>query len=240
VVSGVTQPGPRAVIRKLAADHDAPLWELGGEYGFDYRPARGGSEVVVATPRGAHAVRVGLLGEHQAANAAAAVAALDLLRDTGMPIPEAAVARGLADVRWPARVEVISERPAVILDMAHNVPSAEALVRTLHDVFPDAGRKAVVFAVSSDKQYPEILAVLAGYFDHLHLTKYGNNPRCVPPEKLAAVLDSVAPGRPRTVHATSPDAWTAARAACGPDDLVCVTGSVFLAGELRPVMTGEP
>jgi dihydrofolate synthase/folylpolyglutamate synthase len=98
---------------------------------------------------------------------------------------------------------------------------------------PVPGRKRVVFAVSADKPYPDILRVLAGHFDHVHLCQYGNNPRCVPPDRLAEVLRAVSPGTPATVHPTAPDAWQSARAASGPDDLVCVTGSVFLAGELQ-------
>ena len=70
---------------------------------------------------------VSVSSAHQRQNAAVAVAAIDRLRNTGMPIPDAAVARGLAEVRWPARVELVSRRPAVVLDTAHNVPSAEAL-----------------------------------------------------------------------------------------------------------------
>ena len=81
-----------------------------------------------------------------------------------------------------------------------------------------------------------MLGVLAGYFDHFHLTRYGN-PRCVPPEKLAATLAEVAPGKTFTTHATGRAAWAAARAATGQLDLVCVTGSVFLAGELRAAMS---
>jgi dihydrofolate synthase/folylpolyglutamate synthase len=156
----------------------------------------------------------------------------------GMHVPPAAVARGLAEVRWPARVEVIRERPAVILDTAHNVPSAEALVDTLRETFPGAGARRVVFAVSSDKPWADMLRVLAGYFTHFHLTKYSNNPRGVPPEKLAAALAELAPGAAFSAHPTAPEAWRAARAALSEADLVCVTGSVFLAGELRSLVTG--
>jgi len=127
----------------------------------------------------------------------------------------------------------------VILDTAHNVPSAEALVSTLRESFPQAEAKYVVFAVSSDKPAADILRVLADYFDHFHLTRYANNPRSVPPEKLAAMLQAVAPGKPFAAHATAPDAWAVARAAAGVSDLVCVTGSVFLAGELRPLMASS-
>ncbi len=216
VVSGVSQPGPREVVRRVAAQMNAPLWG----------------------PAPVSRSGIGLLGTHQLSNAAMAVAALERLREGGMPISEEAVTRGLASVRWPARIECVARDPVVILDTAHNVPSAEALVSTLRESFPDVGgTKRVVFAVSADKQYPEMLRILAAYFDHFHLTRYGN-PRGVPPSKLATVLAEVAPGTAFTTHATSCEAWDAARSATGPRDLVCVTGSVFLAGELRTAASG--
>ena len=227
VVSGVTQAGPRAVVRQVAAGLEAPLYEVGAEDASPPPPPVSSAEGAGA--RGP----LGLLGAHQRANAAVAVAALDRLREAGVYAPAAAVARGLAEVKWPARVEVVGTRPTVIIDTAHNVPSAEALVSTLREAFPNAGAKRVVLAVSSDKQYPEIIGTLATYFTHFHFTKYSNNPRGVPPEKLAAALAAVAPGVPFTAHATAPEAWHAARGAVTGADVVCVTGSVFLAGELR-------
>jgi dihydrofolate synthase/folylpolyglutamate synthase len=253
VVSGVTQEGGRAVVRRVAREVGAPLWEVGDAEkpppGPPSLKGRGESDIGAREMSSARAASfspppfreggpggVGLLGAHQRDNARVACAALDRLREAGMRVPDSAVARGLAGVKWPARVELVSTRPAVVLDTAHNVPSALALVDALRECVPVAGAKRVVFAVSSDKQYPEILRVLAGYFDHFHLTKYGNNPRCVPPEKLAATLAEVALGKPFSTHATSAEAWRAARAAAGTNDLVCVTGSVFLAGELRPLL----
>jgi dihydrofolate synthase/folylpolyglutamate synthase len=156
-----------------------------------------------------------------------------------MAISERAVIEGLRRVDWPARIECISSHPVIILDTAHNVPSTEALVQTLRDLFPVTGARRVVFAVSSDKQYPEMLQILAGYFDHFYLTRYGNNPRSVPPEKLAALLAEMAPGKRCTIHTNSRDAWLEARAQAESADLICVTGSVFLAGELRPFLMHE-
>lgn len=220
VVSGVAQEGPRAVVRRVAAEMGVPLfWASGAQ--------------------GTFALPVNLAGAHQIANAAVALATIDRLREAGMPISDAAVVRGLADVKWPARVERVGESPTVILDTAHNVPSAEALIDTLRACFPVPGAKSVVFAVSSDKPAADILRILAGYFGHFHLTRYANNPRCVPPERLAAILKEVAPGKPFTTHPASPDAWAAARTASGPGDLICVTGSVFLAGELRPILVAD-
>ncbi|OWK44462.1 bifunctional folylpolyglutamate synthase/dihydrofolate synthase [Fimbriiglobus ruber] len=242
VVVGVTQPGPRAVIEHVADETGSRMVQLGRDFQYEYKP---GPVIDGQEPRGLGAVRVsqegrdgptyelGLLGEHQAANAAVAVATLEELRREGVPIPDTAIARGLRDVKWPARIELVCARPVVILDSAHNVPSAEALVATLRQSVPVPGRKVVVFAVSSDKQFADILRLLGGYFDHFYLTRYGNNPRCVAPEQLVSTLQAVAPGRSASVHPTAHEAWHAARSAAGPDDLVCVTGSVFLAGELQ-------
>ena len=234
VVSGVTQPGPRRVIRTAARAAASRLVQLGWDFTYRYRSAPGAAVEV-----GDRWYDLGLLGEHQAANAAVAAATAGVLRDAGLSVPDAAVARGLRDVRWPARIEVVGRDPAVVLDTAHNVPSAEALAATLRESLPVPGRKAVVFAVSSDKQYPEMLRALAGYFDHFHLTRYGHNPRCVPPERLAELLRDLAPGRSVSVHPTAAEAWQAARSAAGPGDLVCVTGSMFLAGELFAAVHGE-
>jgi dihydrofolate synthase/folylpolyglutamate synthase len=231
VVCGVTDPGPRVVIERVAAEVGAKVVQAGRDFGFEYDPV--GRAVTI---RPYPPLPLNLLGKHQGANAAVAVATVEQLRRTGMPISDRAVAKGLAGVRWPARIELISERPTIILDTAHNVPSVEALVNTLSTCLPVRGRKAVVFAVSSDKQFPEMLKVLAGYFDTFHLTKYGNNPRCVPPEVLADSLATVAPDVRPKVHTTPAAAWAAAWAAAGGDDLVCVTGSVFLAGELQPLL----
>lgn len=239
VVSGVIEPGPRAVVRQVAADVTAPLWERDQDFRFDYQPADAGGRpaVTITTPRGRYGpTPLGLLGEHQAHNAALAVATADRLRDAGFHVPPAAVAVGLAGVRWPGRVEVVSMSPVVVLDTAHNVPSATALVRTLAESFPEARHKSVVFAVSNDKPVADILHILAGYFDRFHLTRYGTNPRCVPPEDAARSLTTVVPSAVFSTHPTAAEAWEAARSAAGPDDLVCITGSVFLAGELRPAV----
>jgi len=239
VVSGVARDGPREIIRAVATELDAPIHELRKDFRYDYLLDPSEPKLTITTTRRTYPeLSLNLLGTHQAHNAALAVAVCEKLQDAGLSIPNQAIGRGLANVLWPARIELVSKYPAAILDTAHNVPSAEALVDTLARFFPITGRKAVIFGVSSDKQYAEILRILAEYFDHLHLTKYGNNPRSVAPEKLAAVLAEVAPGKPFTIHTTAREAWSAARLNATPEDLLCVTGSVFLAGELRSVMVG--
>jgi dihydrofolate synthase/folylpolyglutamate synthase len=241
-VSGVTVPEAREVIERIARERGSPLRQLGADFHYRYEPGRVTADglrrprVEVRTWRRTWPVlEVGLLGEHQAANAAVALACVELLRERGWHVGDAAVAAGLAEVAWPARLEVVSRRPLVVLDCAHNVASAHALAETLRESFP-AGRRLLVFAASSDKDLAGMLGVLAPHFAHAFVTRYGQNTRSAPPEDLADLLRGS--GLPATVCGTATEAWQAARAAAGPDDLVCVTGSVYLAGELRPVLVG--
>ena len=177
---------------------------------------------------------MGLLGEHQAANAAVAVIVINRLRERGVYVPDTAIVAGLKNVDWPARMEVISRRPFVVLDCAHNLASAEALVQTLSTSFPST-RRYLIFAGSGDKDLAGIFRELAPYFQHIFLTSFVTSTRAVPPERLAEILCGVS-DVPYTMCPTSAEGWHTARAQACPDDLICITGSVFLAGELRPLL----
>jgi dihydrofolate synthase/folylpolyglutamate synthase len=240
-VSGATAPEARTVIERVCRERHSPLRQLGVDFHFTHQPGWV-SESDVRPPR----VRVttshrtwpemelGLLGEHQAANAAVAVTCVELLREQGWHLPDAAVARGLAEVSWPARMEVLGRRPRVVLDCAHNVASAEAVVETLRASFPP-GRRLLLFAGSSDKDLAGMFHVLAPHFAHAYLTRYTNNPRGVAPETLAGLLRA-AGNLPFTLCPNPAAALQTARAAASPNDLICITGSVFLAGEVRPLL----
>jgi dihydrofolate synthase / folylpolyglutamate synthase len=182
-------------------------------------------------------MELGLLGEHQAANAAVALGCVEQLQAAGWRIPDSAVKKGLAEVSWPARLEVVSHRPLVVLDCAHNVASARALAQALESSFPPA-RRLLIFASSNDKDVKGMFGVLVPLFSHFYLTRYGNNARSVVPEELARVIAEFGPV-PFTVCPTPIDAWNEARGKAKPEDLICIAGSVFLAGELRPVVTAN-
>jgi dihydrofolate synthase/folylpolyglutamate synthase len=244
VISGVRAAEPRRVIEEICRERGAPLSQLDGDVTYTHEPAVISPEQerrpriqVVTRRRRWPTMELGLLGEHQAANAALAVAAVEQLHGEGLSIPDEAVGAGLSGVHWPARLEIVGRRPWVILDCAHNVASAEALVRTLLTSFKlrPASRRLLVFAGSRDKDLPGMMRVLTPHFAHLYLTPFANSPRAVPPEQLAQMLPSEAEWR-YSLHPVAADAWHAARAAAEPDDLICVTGSVFLAGELRPLL----
>jgi dihydrofolate synthase/folylpolyglutamate synthase len=240
-VSGVVVPEAREVIERVARERGAPLRQLGVDFHYRYYPGHVTSDgverprVEVTTWRRQRPpLELNLLGEHQAANAATALAALDELSEQGWNVPETAVKAGLAEVVWLARMELLGRRPLIVLDCAHNVASAQAVVETL-EAFPP-GRRLLVFAGSSDKDVPGMFRLLAPAFGRAFLTRYTANPRSVPTEQLAEWWGR-ASRSDFSVHSTPAEALQAARAAAGPEDLICITGSVFLAGEVRPLLT---
>ena len=248
VVSGVTDSGPREVIREACRRLGCRLVELGVDFDFDYRPPR---RLDLAPAMGnidfrqnhpgpepsCRGVSLSLLGRHQAANAAVALAALAELRRNGLTIPEEAIRAGMRELDWPGRVELIARQPAVVIDSAHNVASIDALVRVLDESFSPR-RRLLLFATTHEKDVRGMLSRLVGEFDQVLLTRYLNNPRSVPPEELGAVVAELT-GRQPHLCQTPAQAWEQVRAAAEPEDLICVTGSFFIAAEIRPLIRGR-
>jgi dihydrofolate synthase/folylpolyglutamate synthase len=240
-VSGAVVPEARLVIERICRERGAPLRQLGDDFHFRYQPGQISAQVTqparvqVSTARRRWPIlELNLLGEHQAANAAVVIACIEVLRDQGWHLPDDAVAAGLREMNWPARLEVIQRQPLVVLDCAHNVASAHAVVETLRTSF-GATRRLLVFAGSSDKDLAGMFRVLTPHFAEAYLTRYTDNPRGVAAEDLAALWDANGGGS-RALYRNPAEAWQAARSAAGTDDLICITGSVFLAGELRPLL----
>ena len=150
-----------------------------------------------------------LPGRHQAANAATALATLDVLRQALWNIPPVAVQRALAGLSWPARVQVVSRRPAVVLDAGHNVASIQALVETLEESF-SVDRRLLIFATTHDKDVHGMIQRLVGHFDELYFTRYTNNSRAVPPQELQQAAEELTGRRWPTFNEPT-EAWKAAR-----------------------------
>ncbi|HEV3142542.1 MAG TPA: folylpolyglutamate synthase/dihydrofolate synthase family protein [Gemmataceae bacterium] len=241
VVSGALAPEARPVIERVAQERHAPLVELNRDFHLEYKPGRIGEQpprVTIRTRKQSWPeMELGLVGAHQAANAAVVVACVEQLREQGLTIPGQAVAAGLANVFWPARLEVLGRSPWVVLDCAHNTASIQALIDTLNESFPPC-RRILIFASSNDKDIPGMLRLLAPQFDYFLLTQFSYNPRAVPASELAAELAAIAPASQR-ICVPPAQAWELARSIARPGDLIAIAGSVFLAGELRPLLLAE-
>ena len=254
-VSGVSEEAPREVIERACHQRGSRLVEVGRDFSFTYHPPKdiGQSPAMARFDYHAHQptntgqwrnVALGLLGHHQAANAAVALAAMLELREQGWALSEEAIRDGFANLQWPARVEVISRWPTVVFDAAHNVASTEALVRTLSESFT-ARRRVLVFATAQDKDAAGMLGVLMEHFDELLVTSYRDNPRAMPVQELAAIARDtlVRPSRddtPLTICDDPTDAWEHLRTMVEPTDLVCCTGSFFIAADMRGEASRRP
>jgi dihydrofolate synthase / folylpolyglutamate synthase len=248
-ISGVRDAEARQVIEAACRERGAALRQLGVDFHCTHDPAIIEAErerwptVHITTARQSWpALTLGLIGEHQARNAAVAVAAAEQLIELGVPIGGQAVALGLAHVVWPARLEIMSRRPLVLLDCAHNVASAQALTQALEASFrlptDGNGKRILLFAANRDKDLAGMLAALAPRFERIFLTTIQNSSRSATTPQLAALL----PGdmQMQSVQcSSSAEAWQRVREEASPSDLICVTGSVFLAGEMRPIIRGE-
>ncbi len=240
-VSGVRGDEARDAIRRAARARAAPIREVDVDFDYTYHPP--GPILARPTPgrvavrtwrRDWPGVELPMLGAHQGHNAAVAMAALDALGELGLDVGPDAVARGFAGLSWPARVEVIAERPWVVVDGAHNVASARALAEALRACFPPSAR-TLVFGTTREKDLPGQLAVLLPMAGAVIATRYVENPRSVPPEEVAEAVRAL-DGRAVLTAPGPAEALALARRITPPDGLICVTGSLFLAAETRALV----
>ncbi|MDP2871564.1 MAG: folylpolyglutamate synthase/dihydrofolate synthase family protein [Bacillota bacterium] len=179
---------------------------------------------------------IGLLGRHQIDNAACAVAAMHALPARGLgPVGEAAIRRGLAEARWPGRFEILARRPWLILDGAHNPPGALALRDTFEELFPGAmGRATLVLGVLGDKAADAVVAALAPLAARVIVTRPNNPARALEPSALAAAVRAADPRLDVEVREPAAAALESGiQALQDPDDVLVVTGSLYLTGEAR-------
>ena len=208
-------------------ERDADVWALGWHVGLQVR-ALGwdGSEMTVSLPRQTLNLRTPLLGEHGARNAAlAAVAAFRLGVSPG------AIQAGGAAVSWPGRLEALPWRGGrVLLDGAHNPAGAQALAAALRGLGID--RVPLVFGAAVDKDLQGVTEALRPHASHVILTRAALSPRAAGPEELATHF----PGLPTTLTSSPAGALEVLAGLNEPLALVC--GSLYLIGEVRPLLLG--
>ena len=236
VVTGARQETVMAVIRRTAAEKHSACYRLGEDFKIR-RQSDGGFSYVGPNLR-LNGLRTRLRGTHQFSNAALAAAACDILSGRGrLDIPENSIRQGLLTVEWPARLEVVSERPMVMIDGAHNLDAIEKLARHLATAPDLKGRNILlVTGILDDKPYPAMLKKLVPLCRQVILTRASIG-RAVAPEVLAPIVRSL--GRPCEIVADVAAAVRRAVSLAAPDDVVCVAGSLYVAGEARHALIGR-
>ena len=220
-------------------------------------------------------INLRLIGEHQRSNAALAIGAIQVLNRTnqhgkpdqhvrpGWGITDDQIRDGLAQAKLAGRTEIISRKPTVVIDIAHNVASIEAMLNAIEELneWHSSKRRTLILATTRDKDAQTMLVPLLPKFDRIVFTKYQNNPRGKAAEELLEIATGMAEVNSKPagegkelpseedvssshrvtvpeliVRPTPTEAWELVLGDLAEDDLVCIAGSAFLVAELRPLL----
>ena len=235
VVVGPVERDVYTVLQERAQHENAPLIAFGKEFLCVSHDA--GSFDVTGTRAEYLNLRCSLEGRHQAVNAACSVVVLESSVMPHLSISERVIRRGLESVSWPGRLERLQRRPLIFCDGAHNPAAAECLKIHLQGLLDERNgrRLIVVIGMMQDKNLPAFLNALVPLADEVILTQI-EHPRSAPVLALKRALPVVdVPVYERESPQTAIDLATRL---AEEDDLVCVTGSLFLVGHVKSLMTG--
>jgi dihydrofolate synthase/folylpolyglutamate synthase len=193
-----------------------------------------GQELRLETAGESYELRLPLLGRHQLENAATAVAAVEALGRHGVEVGPEEVRRGIASVRWPGRLEVLGRQPLLLLDGAHSAEAARRLRETLVEDFAFS-RCILVVGLSKDKDASAFAGELAALKPSV-IAAEAHHPRAAPASEVASAFAAL--DAPALVLKDVREAVEAARSMAAPDDLICVTGSLFVVAEARAYLLG--
>jgi len=188
--------------------------------GFDYSR----QSLSVKGRLGSYELSIPLLGQHQLENAATAVAALEVLAKKGFHISTDSISNGLAQVRWPGRLQVLSRHPLLVVDGAHNPDSARKLKQSLEQYF-EFDRAILIIGLSADKDIAGIVSELVPLFDKVIAT-HSIHPRAMPTASVVAEFSRHGVEAPAAEDIS--EALPLALRLAGENDLICVTGSLFV------------
>lgn len=177
-------------------------------------------------------LRLPLRGRHQVINAVTAVGVIELLRSLSIRVTSEHIRQGLSEVRWPGRLDLVRARPNILLDGAHNVPAAKRLREALTTLFPHQ-RIHLILGISADKDIGGIGAELCPLAQRIILTR-ASHPRAADPHLMREKLNGFSQ---RSIIV--PDlgaAIEAGKAGSRPEDLLCITGSLYTVGEAMKIL----
>jgi dihydrofolate synthase/folylpolyglutamate synthase len=203
---------------------------------LDSRWEQGTKNLTLITPRRVYTgIRLSLPGAYQRENAACAVRAAELLESLGFKIGTEAVIRGLGTAFWPARLEINRiDGHRVLIDSSHNPDGVGRFLRELK-AYP-AERKLLIYGTMADKDFAQIVPRLFPRFDRIFLPALPQH-RAAEPSAVLALARRL--GLEAEPHRDIASAWNAARNSAHPDDLIVVTGSIYLAGEFLKLFTND-
>jgi dihydrofolate synthase/folylpolyglutamate synthase len=233
VVIGKQPLEARDVLLRAAEERDSPIvnalsYTVTGEIqtsfqGHQFTISRSNEHPLKLT--------IPLLGYHQIENATIAFAALRALVKLGLPIPDDAIQIGFSTVYWPARFEIISRKPLIVIDGAHNVDSIVRVLETLRIVMPEK-KIHVIFGVSIGKDAKGMLNALLPVTSSILFSR-STHPKSISTEALVQLSNEL--GYQSNALDTVEEALEKKVKKLGDEDVLLCTGSLFIAAAVRDI-----
>ncbi|MDQ1144854.1 dihydrofolate synthase/folylpolyglutamate synthase [Bacillus sp. SORGH_AS 510] len=191
IFTAVKHPGALKVIEKQAENMKAPIYRLNKEFFISEHESKAKGEIFnLTTPtQTLYGIEISMIGKHQTENAALAVCAAEYLNQEGsFAISEQAIRDGLKNAYWPGRFEILSDKPLVIIDGAHNEEGITALVHELSTRYHERNIH-IVFAALKDKKLDEMIAKLDQVANQISFVSF-DFPRAAAGEELLKISQS--------------------------------------------------
>jgi dihydrofolate synthase/folylpolyglutamate synthase len=265
VVTGPQEPETMKVIEEISNSKGCSLTKVINTevnippYMISYRLVNNDVKSMIfdlKTPQNSYlGLEIELMGRHQLDNAATAVGVVEELRFTGIDIKRNAIYSGLKEVKWPGRLEILNERPTILIDGAHNIAGVKTLKQTLVQHFSNK-KKILVLGILKDKDYKEILKDIVTVADII-ISTAPENPRALSAAKLSDIIsdlfndtvirvDSRDAGIDKNAcSAMSIKVYTEenieaavklAHSLAAPEDMIIFAGSLYLIGHVRTLL----
>jgi len=231
VVCGEGKPEALKVIEETALEKRAPLLLLGRDFSWE---AEDGTFRFYGRKKGFGNLELNLRGRHQFANAALALATLEVLHEEGFPVGEGEIRRGLKEVDWPGRLELFEGPPKVLLDGAHNPEGAKALRCSLEKM--PFRHLHLLLGIMADKAWRDFIAELAPLAETVVGCRPSNS-RALAPEEIAREAKRYCPKV--SAFEDPKEALEHLRGLSSPEDLIVVTGSLFTVADVREGLLGD-
>lgn len=228
-------PEAQTVFETVAADRDAPMDGVGRDIHLKRKDwSINGQSFDLTTQLACYSdLFLPLLGEHQAINAATAIACIERIRQEGYSVPRTSIHGGLKAVHWAGRMQVVGQSPVILLDGAHSPTSVEALCKAIREVFYYR-RLILVVGLMRDKDLRTIGKILCPFADEIITTQAFDNPRVTPAEEIAQAWSEI--GANFHVCPNVREAIPLAQSIATPSDLICIAGSIYIVGEAMKVL----
>ncbi len=219
------------IIEEVAKEKNAPISIINARNWKRLNSSINTQEFLIKVFLKDYSVRTSMMGEHQGENIALALFAIEKLKMDGTYIADTSIIKGIGKTINPGRMEIVSYKPLVLMDGAHNQTGIQKIVNALKNDF-EYDKLIIVIGILSDKDVKSMMSMIVPIADYIVATRPDNS-RSLNPSKLKEIIEKLDYKNEVIVKDHIPDAVEYSKSIAKENDLICITGSLFTVGEAR-------